>query len=266
MKKIFLALLTLCVILPACGGDDGGSVNSVNDSSSSSGSGSSSSSSSASSSAPEQASDPSGGEKALADAIAASISSDPEFPFPDDAACIAESAVGEIGLDRLVELGVTAESVQDPLEDQAPETQEAFINAVLDCVGTSGLANLIIALSDDGDGLPLAVEDAECLAEGLDREQWFSFLQGAFSGELDESGGGEFFAGLLKECPQILVNQIKGDLGLDQAQAECLAGALTDTLIDAFASGDLEGDAPPEVFEELINAFIGCGIDLSQLE
>ena len=129
---------------------------------------------------------------------------------------------------------------------------------------------MIVELSneDPEDGPPLRIEDAECIAEGLSREQWSSFLGGAFSGEeLAEVAGAEFFTAILTECPQILVNQFKEDLGLDDAQAECLAGALTDTLIDAFASGALENDdAPPEIFEELIVALVGCDIDLSQLE
>ena len=268
MKKVLFALLAFCIILPACGGDDDGSVSSMDDASSSSESGSSSAS--ASSSASEQVSAPSEGEQAIADALAAVLVSDPEFPFPDAAACLAETTIGEIGLSRIVELGITEDSFEGPLEEQSPEVQEAFINAVLDCIDSSALATLIVELSNDDpeDGPPLRMEDAECIAEELGREQWAIFLEGAFSGdELTDAEGAEFFTAILKECPQIFVNQIKDDLGLDQAQAECLTGALTDTLIDAFSSGALENDdAPPELFEELIVAFVGCGIELSQLE
>ncbi len=234
MKNLLLALLTLCVIVPACGGDD------------------------------------SSEEQALVDGLAASISSDPDFPFPDDAACITKSVVDEVGLNRLVELGITEDSGNDPFDNLPAEVQAEFINGILDCVDKSGLATLIVELSneDPEDGPPLRIEDAECIAEGLSREQWSNFLGGAFSGdELAEVAGAEFFTAILTECPQILVNQFKEDLGLDDAQAECLAGALTDTLIDAFASGALENDdAPPEIFEELIVALVGCDIDLSQLE
>ena len=259
MKKLLLTLLTLCVIVPACGGDDSSSVESTDNSSTS-----------ASSSASETASDASGEEQALVDGLAASISSDPDFPFPDDAACITKSVVDEVGLNRLVELGITEDSGNDPFDNLPAEVQAEFINGILDCVEKSGLATLIVELSneDPEDGPPLRIEDAECIAEGLSREQWSNFLGGAFSGdELAEVAEAEFFTAILTECPQILVNQFKEDLGLDDAQAECLAGALTDTLIDAFASGALENDdAPPEIFEELIVALVGCGIDLSQLE
>ena len=269
MKKLLLALLALCVIVPACGGDDGGSVSSMDDASSSSESGSSSVS--ATSSASEQASAPSEGEQAFADALAASLSSDPDFPFPDDALCISESVVNETGLDRLVELGVTADSGNDSFDDLPAEVGSKFINGVLDCVGKSGLAILLIEASneDPQEGPPLRMEDAECIAEELGDEQWSIFLQAAWSEDeiVGDAAGAEFFTVILKECPQILVNGFKDDLGLDDTQAECLAGALTDTLIDAFSSGALENDeAPPELFEELIVAFVGCGIELSQLE
>ena len=268
MKKLLFALLTVCVIVPACGGDDGGSVKSMDESSSSSAS--ASSSATASSAASEEASNSSAGAQAFAGALAATLSSDPEFPFPDDAICITESVVDEIGLDGLVELGITADSGNDDFDVLPAEIQVAFVNGIIDCVGKSGLATLLVAAAneDPDDGPPLRMEDAECIAEGLSSEQWASFLQATFSGdELTDAEGADFFLGIIEACPQILVNSFKDDLGLDDSQAECLAGALTGTLIDLFTSGDLEnGDAPPEVFGELIEAFVGCGIDISQLE
>ncbi len=237
MKKLLISLLALCVILPACGGDDGGS---------------------------------NAAEQALVDGLAASLSSDPEFPFPDEAPCITESLAGEIGFDRLVELGITEDSGNDGFEVLPAEIQAGFINGIFDCVGKSGLATLLVQASNEepDDGPPLRMEDAECIAEGLSNEQWTNFLQGAFSGqELTEAAEADFFLQIIESCPQILVNTFKDDLGLDDSQAECLAEALTGTLINLFTSGDLEnGDAPPEVFGELIEALVGCGIDISQLE
>ena len=262
MKKLLFALLALCVVVPACGGDDDGSAKSMDESSSSS--------ASASSTASEEASSSSAGAEAFAGALAASLSSDPEFPFPGEALCITESVVDEIGLDRLVELGVSEDAGSDDFDVLPAEAQDSFINGILDCVGKSGLATLLVqaSIEDPDDGPPLRMEDAECIAEGLSDEQWSNFLQGAFSGqELTDAEGADFFLGIIEACPQILVNSFKDDLGLDDSQAECLAGALTGTLIDLFTSGDLEnGDAPPEVFGELIEALVGCGIDLEQLE
>ena len=258
MKKLVFALLAVSVIVPACGGDDGGSAKSMDESSSSS--------ASASSTASEEASSSSAGAEAFAGALAASLSSDPEFPFPGEAVCITESVVDEIGLDRLVELGVSEDAGSDDFDVLPVEVQDSFINGILDCVGKSGLANLLVLAANEepDDGPPLRMEDAECIAEGLSSEQWTSFLQGAFSGqELTDAEGADFFVGIIESCPQILVNSFKDDLGLDDSQAECLAGSL----IDLFASDDLEnGDAPPEVFGELIEALVGCGIDISQLE
>ena len=120
MKKLLLALLTLCVIVPACGGDDSSSVESTDNSSTS-----------ASSSASETASDASGEEQALVDGLAASISSETDFPFPDDAACITKSVVDEVGLNRLVELGITEDSGNDPFDNLPAEVQAEFINGIL---------------------------------------------------------------------------------------------------------------------------------------
>jgi hypothetical protein len=59
------------------------------------------------------------------------------------------------------------------------------------------------------------------------------------------------------------------DLGLDREQAECLSESISDTLVDLFTAGPgglEDSDVPPELFEDLFTAFIGCGVDLSQLE
>ncbi len=151
------------------------------------------------------------------------------------------------------------------------EIQEAFTNAVLDCAGTSGLAAYIVeASAEDGDGAPLRMEDAECIANGLDREQWYEFVASSFEAETpDDVFAAEFFSAILTACPQILVNSFMDDLGLDKEQAECLSRSLSDTLLDLFASGSGEledNDVPPELFGDLISAFVDCGVDLSQLE
>lgn len=244
MRKSIPLLLTLLVLSTACGGSGDASS--------------------------EQAESGglSAGEQAIADQIAADLISDSEFPFSDDVACIAEATVSEIGLDRLVELGITEDSTSGSLEDQPAEVQEVFINSVLDCIGTSGLATLLVEGSEeDKEGLALTAEDAQCIGEGLDREQWLVFLKSSFlESEMSSDDGEALFAEILKECPQILVNSFKADLGLDQTQAECLVDAFSETLIEAFAFGEPEGDPSPEVFEEMLLAFIGCGVDMSQLE
>ena len=196
--------------------------------------------------------------------------SDPEFPFVNNATCISETSVGEIGLDKLIELGFTETSVDTPTAELPEELQESFNNAVLDCVGTSGLAAYIVEASvDDDGGAPLRMEDAECIANEIDREQWYGFVASSFEEGPDGIFAAEFFSAILEACPQILVNSFMDDLGLDQEQAECLSGSLSDTLLDLFASGSGEledNDVPPELFGDLISAFVDCGVDLSQLE
>ncbi|MBT95264.1 MAG: hypothetical protein CL431_04770 [Acidimicrobiaceae bacterium] len=247
MKKIFCLALTTCLVLAACGGssDEAESV--------------------------ENSDGLSSGEQVIADALTAELLSDPEFPFVNDATCISETSISEIGLDKLVELEFSETSVDIPAAELPQELQEAFANAVLDCAGTSGLAAYIVeASAEDDDGAPLRMEDAECIASGLDREQWYLFVTSSFETESsDEAFGAEFFSAILEACPQVLVNTIMDDLGLDQEQAECLGESLSDTLLDLFATGPgglEDSDVPPELFEDLFTAFIGCGVDLSQLE
>ena len=247
MKKIFSLVFTALILFAACGGndEDAESVEIMDGLSS--------------------------GEQVIADALTAELVSDPEFPFVDDATCISETSVSVIGLDKLTELGFSATSVDVPAAELPEELQEAFTNAVLDCAGTSGLAAYIVeASAEDDDGAPLLMEDAECIANGLDREQWYEFVASSFKAETpDDVFAAEFFSAIITACPQILVNSFMDDLGLDQEQAECLSESLSDTLLNLFAtaSGELEdNDVPPELFGDLISAFVDCGVDLSQLE
>lgn len=244
VKKLIPILLILLALSTACGGSDD------------------------SSSEQAESGGLSAGEQAIADHLAADFTSDSDFPFSDSAVCIAETSVSEIGLDKLVVLGITEDSTMSSLEDQPAEVQEVFINSILDCIGTSGLATLLVESSEeDEDGPALTAEDAECIGAGIDREQWLEFLKSSFlESEMSSDDGEALFAEILKECPQILVNSLKADLGLDQTQAECLADVFSETLIEAFAFGEQEGDPSPEVFEEILLAFIGCGVDMSQLE
>lgn len=247
MKRIICLALTTCLVLAACGG------------------------SSDEAESAESSDGLSSGEQVIADALTAELLSDPEFPFVNDATCISETSISEIGLDKLLELGFSETSVDIPAAELPEELQEAFANAVLDCAGTSGLAAYIVeASAEDDDGAPLRMEDAECIASELDREQWYLFVASSFETEgPDEAFGAEFFSAILEACPQILANTFVDDLGLDREQAECLSESLSDTLVDLFTagSGGLEDtDVPPELLEDLFTAFIGCGVDLSQLE
>jgi hypothetical protein len=247
MKRIFCLALTTCLVLAACGG------------------------SSDEAESAESSDGLSSGEQVIADALAAELLSDPEFPFVNDVTCISETSISEIGLDKLVELGFSETSVDIPTAELPEELQEAFANAVLDCAGTSGLAAYIVeASAEDDDGAPLRMEDAECIASELDREQWYLFVTSSFETESpDEAFGAEFFSAIIEACPQILANTFMDDLGLDREQAECLSESLSDTLVDLFTAGPgglEDSDVPPELFEDLLTAFIGCGVDLSQLE
>ena len=157
MKRIFCLTLTACLFLAACGGNNDEAETA------------------------ESSDGLSSGEQIIADALTAELLSDPEFPFVNNATCISETSVGEIGLDKLIELGFTETSVDIPTAELPEELQESFTNAVLDCAGTSGLAAYIVEASvDDDGGAPLRMEDAECIANEIDREQWYGFVASSF--------------------------------------------------------------------------------------
>ncbi len=128
-------------------------------------------------------SDDGGGDSALRDAIAESILDDSRDsgPSEDEAKCIADAALDTLGTDRLVDLGVTVEAVEEgmefPEDELSDEETEAYVNASLDCVDTSSL--IVDEMVADG----VSEEDAKCIAENLDEDLFAKF---ATAGSPDE--------------------------------------------------------------------------------
>ena len=141
---------------------------------------------------------------ALVAAIASEIKGDPDdgFELADrDATCIAEKAVVGIGLDRLAELGVTADDVGEI--DQVGFTDSeigTIVSGFTDCVDLGEL----MAQSLVADGT-VSADDAECVADKFDADLIERLLASTFSGEdLQSSAVGEdlFEAifGIFVEC------------------------------------------------------------------
>ena len=107
------------------------------------------------------------------------------------------------------------------------------------------------------EGEPIPMEAALCYAENMSREDWRVIL----SSEEDSEEAGAIFLGLVGDCPQLLVELFMDDMGIDQSTAECVVEALSGPLLSSLASVG-EGEEPDmEDFGELIEAFIGCGVD-----
>ena len=144
MRKFVVLVLSLTIVAAACGGDDdassdGGSSDGLNEA-----------------------------EQALADAIALSIleeEDDPASPLgPAEAECIGEGAVGRIGIDGLLEIGISEENPnpEDALEIATDEQIDTVIDVFIECVDFTQA--FIDGFAEAGD---LSPEAAGCLAEQL---------------------------------------------------------------------------------------------------
>jgi len=123
---------------------------------------------------------------ALVAALAAEIKGDDDSSFQladEDATCIAENAINGIGVDRLTELGVTADNVAE-IEDVG--FTEGEIRTVVSSF--SGCVNLgeLMAQSLVADG-SVSADDADCVADNFDGDLIERMLVSTFSGEDLES-------------------------------------------------------------------------------
>lgn len=226
MKKILLPLLASLFLIPACGGGDSDD-----------------------------------GLEALADAIESQIENDEEADFlSGKGACIADKAIA-YGAEELEKNGITLETIDDDIETLPEGGQEIVINSTLDCLTASDVAEGIMQGAAE-EGEPISMDAALCYAENMSREEWRVII----SSEEDSDEAGAIFLGLLGDCPQVFVEIIMADLGVDQSDAECLVDALSGPLLTELASmGESDEELDVELITELFEAFVGCGVDPEML-
>jgi hypothetical protein len=110
-------------------------------------------------------------ERALADALVAEFESDPDTPFSadDGARCFADRFVGEFGVARLAEIGVTVESIDNEPDFGALSTEEIdrLADIAMGCVDFKGA--FAIEMAAEG----ISEDSARCLADGLHAEGFF---------------------------------------------------------------------------------------------
>ena len=164
------------------------------------------------------------GLEALADAIESQIENDEEADFlSGKGACIADKAIA-YGAEELEKNGITLETIGD-VETLPEGGQEIVINSTLDCVTASDMAEGIMQGAAE-EGEPISMDAALCYAENMSREEWRVII----SSEEDSDEAGAIFLGLLGDCPQVFVEIIMADLGVDQSDAECVVDALSGPL------------------------------------
>ena len=204
------------------------------------------------------------GLEALADAIESSIDDADDDEEGVDfirgkGACVAENAIA-YGAEELEKNGITLETVNDP--DFGPENlseggQDIVFNSLLDCLTPSDMAEAIMQGAAE-EGEPISMDAALCYAENMSREDWRVII----SSEEDSDEAGAIFLGLLGDCPQVFVEIIMADLGVDRSAAECVVEGLSGPLLTALASmGESDEEPDMELITELFEAFVGCGVD-----
>ena len=200
------------------------------------------------------------GLEALADAIESQIENDEEADFlSGKGACIADKAIA-YGAEELEKNGITLETIGD-VETLPEGGQEIVINSTLDCVTASDMAEGIMQGAAE-EGEPISMDAALCYAENMSREEWRVII----SSEEDSDEAGAIFLGLLGDCPQVFVEIIMADLGVDQSDAECVVDALSGPLLTELASmGESDEELDVELITELFEVFVGCGLDPEML-
>ena len=200
------------------------------------------------------------GLEALADAIESQIENDEEADFlSGKGACIADKAIA-YGAEELEKNGITLETIGD-VETLPEGGQEIVINSTLDCVTASDMAEGIMQGAAE-EGEPISMDAALCYAENMSREEWRVIV----SSDQDSDEVGAIFLGLIGDCPQLLVEIIMDDMGIDQSDAECVVEALSGPLLTELASmGESDEELDVELITELFEAFVGCGVDPEML-
>ncbi len=116
----------------------------------------------------------------LVDAVAEGIleNPDPSFPVADDEAiCVAEAVTDEIGLSRLIIIGVEGERTGgDQFEDLQPAEIEVFSRAFTDCIDVRAILLDSIAAS----GAPPDI--IACLDENISDADIAALFEAGFSG------------------------------------------------------------------------------------
>lgn len=157
MRRVLVAVLVLGLVAAACGDSGGGERSSA--------------------------------EQALVDAIRDEIldDEDPDSPFGEaEATCVGEGAVGRLGVDGLLELGITVEDA-DPgnaFEGATDEQIDAVIDVTLDCVDFRQV--FVDSITAEAD---ISSESADCLGDALGTKEFLAPIVAAgFRGESTEFG------------------------------------------------------------------------------
>ena len=228
-------------------------------------------------------------EQEYADAFAATLADDTNgfAVAADDAACMGDAVMAELGVEPFVAADVEPDDIQPDgesspgnlLGDGAVTSEQAFaiIDVWEDCT------DLVEMLAESGGSeLDLDPEGKECFAAGLAEDDLAAgMLAGSFTSEdgTPDEDTVQAFLALLDECSQGTDNPIVASIAeslaedgsLTAEQSQCLAEGVvdeigSDRLGELFATGGFE-ELPPELQAEVTGALIdaagACDVPLS---
>ncbi len=212
-------------------------------------------------------------EDEFADALVAAIVADEslENPLkdPDDAQCMVGGLVGQFGMDRLVELGITpdAEDLLDLTTTGAGMTddeREAFLDIYFSC------ADAVTAMTDALASSGIPESDAQCLATALGEDFVRTIMSAQLAGEefdpLEDPASAAGFETIVGTCvsdPGQFMGDVMAAAGLPAETADCIAAGITEEmaseLLPPFLAAAFSGAAfNPAAYPELLTLVTTC--------
>jgi hypothetical protein len=171
--KLLAVLTALLLVAAACGGGDDSSLSDT--------------------------------EQALADAIALQLLDDDDgLASVEEAQCYGEGVVSEMGVERLIEVGLdeaAVESGTSPADvELSPEEVDALLEPMIDCIDFTGV--FVDGLTSGSDGV--SEDSADCIADGISDDTIRSAAEAGITGEEFDPASNQQMMGeiidLMTEC------------------------------------------------------------------
>jgi len=201
----------------------------------------------------------------VVDDLAITVAASDDFlGTADDAGCVAESLVTNLGTAYIRDTNLTDTAAfddWDPFEAELPKDKyKKVVRGMFGCV--EGELSTLLGDGTDLDGL--SEESAECL---LDIFVDDAFLDAIYDGaDADTAIAVTSFT----TCPSAFIDGLVAGAGWDREDAECFADELSPELLTFFMeASSLPGDELPENSTEILADFLAvavkCDIDLADL-
>lgn len=182
LKRVMVAVLALSLVVAACGDDDGGDL--------------------------------SAGETAVVDAIVAGMMDDPDsgnpFSDPEEGRCFAEGMLRDMGLARLAEVGITAdsESPEDAFALMTEAEVDDLVDTAFECLDIDAL--MIEEFANQG----ISEASATCVVAELNKVDFFrdSFAAGMTGSDDNPADDPEAMAAMLEAFTSCLTPAELGDM------------------------------------------------------